>query len=58
MPNFELGFGRDYLYSRHVRPNLSVYMPFNATFVPTLGIRWGIAVYLPDRTFRSFLKKP
>ena len=65
MPNFELGIGRDYLYAKkprrfswHVRPNLSVYMPFNATFVPTMGIRWGIAVYLPDRTFRSFLNKP
>lgn len=55
MPTLAFGFGKDYLYARkpksfawHIRPNFSLWMPYNSSIVPTSGVELGVSIYLDN----------
>ena len=53
MPTLSLGFGKDHLFAKksrpfawHLRPNVSLWMPYNTTVVPAMGLELGVSLYL------------
>lgn len=65
MPTVALGFGKDHLYAKksrpiawHIRPTVSLWMPYNTIATPAFGLETGVSIYLKDfQPLRIFSRK-